>query len=70
MEIINEIKSLAAEKGVTLKYIAEQLSITLNKNYSADNLSQKLRTNRIRYSEIKLILDILGKEIVIKDKEI
>ncbi len=69
MEIINEIKSLAAEKGVTLKYIAEQLSITLNKNYSADNLSQKLRTNRIRYSEIKLILDILGKEIVICDKE-
>lgn len=69
MEIINEIKSLAAEKGVTLKYIAEQLSITLNKNYSADNLSQKLRTNRIRYSEIKLILDILGKEIVIKDKK-
>ena len=69
MKIINEIKSLAAEKGVTLKYIAEQLSITLNKNYSADNLSQKLRTNRIRYSEIKLILDILGKEIVICDKE-
>jgi len=69
MKIINEIKSLAAEKGVTLKYIAEQLSITLNKNYSADNLSQKLRTNRIRYSEIKLILDILGKEIVIRDKE-
>ena len=69
MEIINEIKSLAAEKGVTLKYIAEQLSITLNKNYSADNLSQKLRTNRIRYSEIKLILDILGKKIVITDKE-
>ncbi len=69
MEIINEIKSLAAEKGITLKYIAEQLSIILNKNYSADNLSQKLRTNRIRYSEIKLILDILGKEIVIKDKQ-
>jgi len=69
MEIINEIKSLAAEKGITLKYIAEQLSIILNKNYSADNLSQKLRTNRIRYSEIKLILDILGKEIVIKEKQ-
>ena len=69
MEIINEIKSLAAEKGVTFKYIAEQLSVILNKNYSADNLSQKLRSNRIRYSEIKLILDILGKEIVIKDKK-
>ncbi len=69
MEIINEIKSLAAEKGITLKYIAEQLSVILGKNYSADNLSQKLRTNRIRYSEIKLILDILGKEIVIKDKD-
>ena len=69
MEIINEIKSLAAEKGITLKYIAEKLSVILNKNYSADNLSQKLRTNRIRYSEIKLILDILDKEFVIKDKE-
>ena len=69
MEIIYEIKSLAKEKKVTLTYIAEQLSIILNKNYTVDNLSQKLRTNRIRYSEIKLILDILGKEIVIKDKE-
>ncbi len=69
MEIIYEIRSLAKEKKVTLTYIAEQLSIILNKNYTVDNLSQKLRTNRIRYSEIKLILDILGKEIVIKDKE-
>jgi len=68
MKIINEIKSLAAEKGITLKSIAKQLSLILKKNYSADNLSQKLRTNRIRYSEIKLILDILDKEIVIKDK--
>ena len=69
MEIIYEIRSLAKEKKVTLTYIAEQLSIILNKNYTVDNLSQKLRTNRIRYSEIKLILDILGKEIVIRDKE-
>lgn len=69
MEIINEIKSLAAEKGVTLTYIAEQLSIILKKNYTVNNLSTKLRLNRIRYSEIKLILDILGKEIVICDKE-
>lgn len=69
MEIINEIKSLAAEKGVTLTYIAEQLSVILDKNYTVDNLSKKLRLNRIRYSEIKLILDILGKEIVICDKE-
>ena len=68
MEIIYEIRSLAKEINVTLTYIAEQLSIILNKNYTVDNLSQKLRTNRIRYSEIKLILDILGKEIVIKDK--
>ena len=68
MEIIYEIRSLAKEKKVTLTYIAEQLSIILNKNYTVDNLSQKLRTNRIRYSEIKLILDILDKEIVIKYK--
>ena len=69
MEIINEIKSLAAEKGVTLTYIAEQLSVILNKNYTVNNLSRKLRLSRIRYSEIKLILGILGKKIVIKDIE-
>ncbi len=69
METIYEIKSLAKEKRVTLTYIAKQLSIILNKNYTVDNLSQKLRTNRIRYSEIKLILGILGKKIVIKDIE-
>ena len=69
METIYEIKSLAKEKRVTLTYIAKQLSIILNKNYTVDNLSQKLRTNRIRYSEIKLILGILGKKNVIKDIE-
>jgi len=69
LETIYEIKSLAKEKRVTLTCIAKQLSIILNKNYTVDNLSQKLRTNRIRYSEIKLILGILGKKIVIKDIE-
>ena len=64
METIYEIKSLAKEKRVTLTYIAKQLSIILNKNYTVDNLSQKLRTNRIRYSEIKLILGILGKKLL------
>ncbi len=52
MNAINEVKMLAAQKGLTLTYLAEYLSKHTNKKYSLDSLSKKLRANTIRYSEM------------------
>lgn len=65
----NEIKMLAAQKGVTLTYIATYLSEKLNKKYPLDTLSKKLRNDTLKYSEAKLIAEALGMELKFIDKE-
>ena len=52
MNAINEVKMLAAQKGLTHTYLAEYLSKHTDKKYSLDSLSKKLRANTIRYSEM------------------
>ncbi len=68
MNAINEVKMLAAKKSLTLTYLAEYLSKHTDKKYSLDTLSKKLRANTIRYSEMKVIAEALGMEIIIRDK--
>ena len=63
MDEINEIKMLAAQKGVTLTYLADYLAKHYNKPYSIHNLSNKLRANTMRYAEMKLIAEALGMEL-------
>jgi len=63
MDAINEVKMLAAKKGLTLTSIAKYLSEHTNKNYSLDYLSKKLRHNTIRYSEMKIIAQALDMEL-------
>ena len=69
MNTINEIKSLAATKGITLTKIAQYLTEHSGKSYSIDSLSKKLRADTVRYSEVKLIAEALDMELVFKDKE-
>lgn len=68
MNAINEVKMLAAKKGVTLTSLAKYMSEHSDKKYSLDTLSKKLRSNMIRYSEMKLIAEALGMELVFIDK--
>ncbi|MCQ2755016.1 MAG: hypothetical protein MJ231_08245 [bacterium] len=68
-EIQEEIKMLAAQKGLTLSHIANYLSRYYGRKYTLDSLSKKLRANTIKYSEMKLIAEALKMEVVIKDKE-
>ena len=68
--IINEIKILAMERDLTLTQVASLLSEKLNKKYSLNNLSQKLRKETIPYREIKLIAEILDYDIRFIDKRI
>lgn len=69
MNAINEVKMLAAKKGVTLTSIAKYLSENSDKKYTLDGLSKKLRADTIKYSEMKLIAEALGCELIFKEKE-
>lgn len=66
--IINEIKKLLLDVNISLTELANSLGKRLNKNYSLNNLSGKLRKETITYKEIKLIADILGYDITFTPK--
>lgn len=58
-----QVKVLLAQEVMTLKDLAEALGKELGKKYSADNLSQKLRSGSVRYNEMVIIAKILGYEV-------
>ncbi len=61
------IKSLLAQRGKTMKELAKELSIKLNKNYLPASLSHKLRRGSISYNEMLVIFDILEYKLVFED---
>lgn len=68
MNTVYEVKALVAQKGLTLTYLAKYLSEHTGKHCSINNLSNKLRSNTIRYSEMKLIAEALDMELVFREK--
>ena len=68
MSAINEVKMLAAKKGITLTRVAEYMSAHSDKEYTLDKLSKKLRGNTIRYEEMKLIANALNMELMFIEK--
>ena len=68
MNAINEVKMLVAQKGLTLTYLANYLTEHSDRKYSLDTLSKKLRSNMIRYAEMKLIAEALDMTLTFQDK--
>ena len=66
MRIVTELKEILYTKGLTLKYVAQQLELYLNKPYTLANLSNKLRNETITYKEMKLIAKIIGCTLELK----
>ena len=66
MRIVTELKEILYTKGLTLKYVAQELEKRLNKPYSLANLSNKLRNETITYREMKIIAEIIGSTITLK----
>ena len=69
MKAINEVKMLAAKKGLTLTYLAKYLTEHSDRKYSLDILSKKLRANMIRYFEMKLIAEALDMDLVFIERK-
>ncbi|MDE6138721.1 MAG: hypothetical protein K2F57_04545 [Candidatus Gastranaerophilales bacterium] len=66
MRIVTELKEILYTKGLTLKYVAQQLEKHLNKPYTLANLSNKLRNETITYKEMKIIAEIIGCTLELK----
>lgn len=69
MRIVTELKEILYTKGLTLKYVAEELAKRLNKPYTLANLSNKLRNETITYREMKIIADIINCNLEITQKK-
>ena len=63
MSIINDLKKILLDVNVSLTELTAVLSKRLNKPYSMQNLSNKLRKETITHREMLLIADILGYEL-------
>lgn len=63
MSIINELKKILLDVNISLTELANALSKRLNKPYSMQNLSNKLRNETITHREMLIIADILGYDI-------
>lgn len=63
-----EIKLLASLRGLTLTYVAQELSKRFGKGYGLPNLSKKLSRGTISHEEVRLIADILGYDVKFVDK--
>ncbi|MDD3436178.1 MAG: hypothetical protein PHC64_03390 [Candidatus Gastranaerophilales bacterium] len=69
VKIRDQIKILLLQKGILMKELVSEMGKRLNKKYSSENLSNKLRNETITYKEILLMADILGYKINFSDKE-
>lgn len=63
MSIINDLKKVLLDVNVSLTELTVALGKRLNKPYSMQNLSNKLRKETITHREMLIIADILGYEL-------
>ncbi len=64
LNLKDEIKQFCLEKNMTFKELAEK------SNMSERGLHNKFYRDSLTVKDLRQILDVLGKEMVFKDKEI
>lgn len=63
MNINQRIKILLATEATTLTRVADRLMKEKNHKVTVNNLSRKLRSETIKFTEIEMIADLLGYDI-------
>ena len=63
MIISNDIKKLLIDKDMTLTQLAKIISERKGKNFSIQNLSQKLKKDTLNLKELEIIMETLGYKI-------
>ena len=64
MSICNDIRKLLIDKDMTLTQLARVIADKKGKNFSIQNLSQKLKNNTVTLREFDIILDALDYKII------
>lgn len=63
MNINQRIKILLATEATTLTKIAENLGLIKKYKVTMNNLSRKLRSETIKFTEVEMIADLLGYDL-------
>ena len=63
MSIIVELKKILLDVNVSMSELTQNLAKRLDKPYSIQNLSNKLRNETITHREMLIIADILGYDL-------
>lgn len=63
MDVRNELKSLIAKKGYTLKKVCELIESTKNQKNLPNNITNKLRRKTIKFEEVQELLGVIGYHI-------
>ena len=69
MSICNDIRKLLIDKDMTLTRLARVIAEKKGKNFSIQNLSQKLKNNTITLKEFEIILEALDYKILYIPKQ-
>lgn len=70
MNVREDVKIMLTSKCMTITELARKMTELSGKNYSQSLLSHKLKSESLRYSEMKMICKILGYRIYIDFDEI
>lgn len=68
MSIREDLKILLVKECLTLKQLAEIISVKKGKKITASNISHKLTRNTMKYGEFKEIIEALGYKIELVKK--
>jgi len=69
MNTKQQIKHLLVINEMTMTELCKKMSEKIGKPYTIYNISGKLYRDTIKYSEIKLLYEILGYELVLRKKK-
>ncbi len=64
----DELKSYIVKAGFSMRKLADQLTQKTGKSVTVQNISNKFSKETIRYKEVLEIADVLGYEIIWKEK--
>ena len=70
LNIYEEIRILLLRKGLSMRKAAAKLrELGFNKIPVAGGLSNKFNKKTIRFDEVQILLDYLGYELIIREKQ-
>lgn len=63
MSLKNDLKSVIAKQGFTIKQVNDELNRRHGTEYTSQNFSNRLRKETFSYNEVEEILDVIGYRV-------